>query len=202
MSEKPYHHGDLEAALTNAALDFVQTSGIGALTLRDLARTLGVSPSAAYRHFPSRDHLVSRISQAARESLAQALLEARDAVISNGRAKRRSIERFEAIGRAYVLFATQNPSLFAAAFVLCDVSPSTEDNPSAWSVLVDSVEEMVESGAIPASRRADAPIIAWGVLIGVRTCQSQSNMFTLKYVSPSTRARELAVCGSHLVEHA
>ena len=47
-----------------------------------------------------------------------------------------------------------------------------------------------------------APIIAWRVLIGARTCQSQSNMFTLKYVSPSTRARELAVCGSHLVEHA
>ena len=59
MSEKPYHHGALEAALTDAALHFVQTSGIEALTLRDLARTLGVSPSAAYRHFPSRDHLVS-----------------------------------------------------------------------------------------------------------------------------------------------
>ena len=167
MSEKPYHHGALEAALMDAALDFVQTSGIEALTLRDLARTLGVSPSAVYRHFPSRDHLVSRVSQAARESLADALLEARDAVISNGRAKRRSVERFEAIGRAYVVFATQHPSLFAAAFALCDVPPAAEDNPSAWSVLVDSVEEMVVSQAIPASRRADAPIIAWAGVHGL-----------------------------------
>ncbi len=167
MTEKPYHHGDLEAALTNAALDFVQTSGIATLTLRDLARTLDVSPSAVYRHFPSRDHLVSRVSQAARESLAHALLEARDAVISNGRAKRRSIERFEAIGRAYVVFATQHSSLFAAAFVRCDVPPAADDDPSAWSVLVEAVNEMIESGAIPASRRADAPIIAWAGVHGL-----------------------------------
>lgn len=167
MSTRPYHHGALEQALTDAALDVVRSAGVEAITLRDLAKTVGVSASAAYRHFPSRDHLVCRVSQRAREALAEELLAADAEAAGTRRSARASVRRFEAIGRAYVLFATHNPRLFEAAFVRCGVSPAEADDPDAWGVLIGSIDEMIAAGAIPASRRADGPIIAWAGVHGL-----------------------------------
>jgi AcrR family transcriptional regulator len=174
VSERPYHHGSLERALTEAAMEVVAVDGIGALSLRDIARTIGVSPSATYRHFPSRDHLVAHVSQIAREDLARALILAREQVAATGSRRRRSIRRFEAIGRAYVLFSVGAPKLFEAAFTPCDVRPATDDDPKAWAVLVEAVDEMVSTGAIPATRRKDAPIIAWSGVHGLATILTAS----------------------------
>ena len=167
MSEKPYHHGSLEHALTEAAVAVVEEAGIGALSLRDIARTIGVSPSAAYRHFPSRDHLVAHVSQVAREDLARALILAREGVHTKGSRMRRSVRQFEAIGRAYVTFAIDHPTQFEAAFFACDVRPDRDDDPSAWAVLADAIDLMAQTGAVPKARRKDAPIIAWSGVHGL-----------------------------------
>lgn len=173
MPDKPYHHGSLEEALVGAAMNVVEDMGIAGLSLRDLARTVGVSPSATYRHFPSREHLVMRVSQRSREALARTLLVARDGIVGNN-TKRRSVERFEAIGRAYVQFAVDQPTLFEAAFARCEVGPTTPDDPSAWLVLVDSIEQMISAGAVPPSRRKEAPMIAWSGVHGISTIVTSS----------------------------
>ncbi len=46
-----YHHGDLRQALVAAGLDALAESGSEQLGLRDLARRVGVSPAAPYRHY-------------------------------------------------------------------------------------------------------------------------------------------------------
>jgi AcrR family transcriptional regulator len=173
VTEKPYHHGALDEALTEAAMEIVRTSGIAALSLRDLARAVGVSPSATYRHFPSRDHLVAHVSKRCREEFAQALIDARETTPAAGQAKRRSVERFRAIGRAYIVFAIEHPTIFEAAFTPCD-APREEDDPSAWQVLVDAIDEMVGTGAVPAARRKDAPIIAWSGVHGLANIVTNS----------------------------
>lgn len=167
MTAKPYHHGDLERALTDAAMHVVRTSGIGALSLRDLARAIGVSPSATYRHFPSRDHLVALVAMLAREELARFMLQARDAVPAKGKAAARSVNRFAAIGRAYVMFAVEHPTLFEAAFTPCPVQPERVEEPRAWDVLIDAIDEMAAAGAIAAAHRKDAPLIAWAGVHGL-----------------------------------
>lgn len=167
MSARPYHHGSLEQALVEAAIDVVRTDGIGAVALRDLARTVGVSPSAAYRHFPSRDHLVSRVSQRCREALAEALVEARDALSRRGSTQRRSAAHLVAIGRAYVHFAVANPLVFEAAFTRCDVRPDAADDPDAWGLLVAAIDEMAAAGLVPRTRRAEAPLVAWAGVHGL-----------------------------------
>ena len=48
----PYHHGDLAAELRRCAADLLETEGLAALTLREVARRAGVSHNAPYRHFP------------------------------------------------------------------------------------------------------------------------------------------------------
>lgn len=158
---RPYHHGALEQQLTDSAVDVVRAHGLDAMSLRDLTRAANVSPSAAYRHFPSRDHLVARVAQRAREELARALSAAIQSAPRKRDPKQRATERMRAIGFAYVRFAVENPNLFDAAFTRCDVMPAAPDDPAAWSVLVSTVQEMIDAGAIPPERAVDGPMIAW-----------------------------------------
>lgn len=174
MAKTAYHHGSLETALTTVALKVVKKSGMRDISLRDIAREVGVSASAVYRHFPSRDHLLVKVSQVAREKLAKDLLSARASVIGGRDLKKMSLDRFRAIGRAYVTFAQQQPRMFEAAFFLTDGRPDTEDNPSAWSILVEAIDEMVGAGAIPATRRHDAPLIAWAGVHGLATILTET----------------------------
>jgi AcrR family transcriptional regulator len=51
MPAKSYHHGDLKNALIAAGVDILAHEGIGALSLRSVARRAGVSHSAPYAHF-------------------------------------------------------------------------------------------------------------------------------------------------------
>ena len=63
MNAKPsYHHGELRAALIKAALDSLEEGGVQALSLRGLARAVGVSPMAPYHHFPDRAALLAAIA--------------------------------------------------------------------------------------------------------------------------------------------
>lgn len=158
---RPYHHGSLEQQLTDTAMDVVRSEGLAAMSLRDLTRAARVSPSAAYRHFPSRDHLVARVSQRSREALARALIAALETAPAKRDQKQRATERLRAIGFAYVRFAVEEPNLFDAAFTRCAVKPEEPDEPDAWSVLVSTVQAMIDVGAVPATRSVDGPMIAW-----------------------------------------
>ncbi|MGB0693864.1 MAG: TetR/AcrR family transcriptional regulator, partial [Pseudomonadales bacterium] len=48
---KPYHHGNLRAEIVQRAVEVIDSEGIEALTLRGVARDLGVSHGAPNRHF-------------------------------------------------------------------------------------------------------------------------------------------------------
>lgn len=167
MSKTAYHHGSLESALTTVALRVVRKSGIREISLRDIAREVGVSASAVYRHFPCRDDLLVAVSKVAREKLAKDLLVARAAVPDKRDLTSLSRDRFHAIGHAYVNFALRQPRMFEAAFYLTEGRPDTEDNPSAWSILVDAIDEMATTGAIPSAHREDAPLVVWSGVHGL-----------------------------------
>ncbi len=58
-----YHHGDLRGTLIDAALKILETGSSDSLSLRELARLVGVSQSAPYRHFKNKEELLAAISQ-------------------------------------------------------------------------------------------------------------------------------------------
>src|SRR5260370_8363924 len=74
---KPYHHGDLRAALIQAGLAILAEEGAQALTLRAAARRAGVSHSAPYRHFADKEALLAAIAEEGFTQLAQRLEQAR-----------------------------------------------------------------------------------------------------------------------------
>ena len=164
MTESHYHHGNLRAELLAHALRRVREHGPGALVLRDLAKDAGVSPAAAYRHFDTIDHLRAEVAQLARQELAVAMLAARN---RTSRGRNASLRRFEAIGRAYVRFAVDEPGWFETAFAEGSVLPTTADDPAAWDVLVGALDEMVADGTMPARYRESAPLVAWASVHGL-----------------------------------
>lgn len=105
MATSNYHHGDLRAAAVATGLRMLGERSADALGLRELARELGVSATALYRHFPNKTALLSALAAEGVEALAKAQRQANKKAGGgeNG---------FTAMGIAYVEFAISNPALF------------------------------------------------------------------------------------------
>jgi AcrR family transcriptional regulator len=109
MPRDAYHHGDLKSALVTAALAAVEQGGGEAVSLRELAQSLGVSRAAPYRHFADRDALLAAVAARGFDELT-ALYELELAGPGDGRARlRRGLA-------AYLGFARARPGLHALMF--------------------------------------------------------------------------------------
>ena len=64
----------LKAACLKAAREAIAEHGLEQLSLREVARRLGVSHQAPYKHFPSRDHLLAEVIRQCFEDFAASLL--------------------------------------------------------------------------------------------------------------------------------
>lgn len=111
-SPKPagrYHHGDLRRALLDGALRLVEEQGVEALSLRELARRLGVSHAAPGHHFPDRLALLVAMAAEGFERMA-ADMEAAAEAHPPGAA------RLAAAGGAYLRFALDHPAHLQVMF--------------------------------------------------------------------------------------
>ena len=104
---KPYHHGDLRRVLIDAALKLVGEGGADAVSVREAARRAGVSPGAPFRHFPSRDALMSAVAEEAQRRFRAEI----DAALSEAPAGD-PLARFRCFGLAYLRWAIRNPAHF------------------------------------------------------------------------------------------
>jgi AcrR family transcriptional regulator len=107
---RSYHHGNLRAALLERAEETLRTGGAGRLSLRELARDIGVSHAAPRRHFPDKQALLDALAEDGFERLGRELREAMDA------AGEQCEPRLLAFGRAYVTFATRHSALLELMF--------------------------------------------------------------------------------------
>ena len=103
-----YHHGDLRAALLAEGLKQLEARDFEALSLREVARNVGVSATAVYRHFPSKEDLLKALAEHGLQLLAEQQQWAA--------AKAKGAAAFAQTGRAYVRFALANPNLFRLIF--------------------------------------------------------------------------------------
>jgi AcrR family transcriptional regulator len=66
---KNYHHGNLRAELLDTALQRLHEEGVEALSLRALARSVGVSQTAPYRHFSDKNDLLAALATRGQTSI-------------------------------------------------------------------------------------------------------------------------------------
>jgi AcrR family transcriptional regulator len=108
--KREYHHGDLPAALLKAAKSLVAERGVEGFTLREVARRLGVSHVAAYRHYADRRALLAAVAEHGFGRLGARLEAARSG-------KPESLEpRLRAVLTAYLRFCWEEPALAAVMF--------------------------------------------------------------------------------------
>jgi AcrR family transcriptional regulator len=168
----PYHHGDLRNALIEAAVALAREGGPGAIVLREAARRVGVSPTAAYRHFTSLPDLVDEVAVAGLAGLARSMESELARCRSRRRGVPRALERVHAIGRGYVLFALAEPGLFAVAFDHqigdADLSRATGDSGlSPRKLLERGLDDLMEAGGLEPRYREGAATAAWAAVHGL-----------------------------------
>ena len=109
-SSKSYHHGNLRAELLDTAIEQLQVVGADELSLRALARAVGVSQTAPYRHFADKGELLAAMATRGYRNLLQALQQAGE------RAGDCPTEQLIAFAHAYVDYAARQPQLFKLMF--------------------------------------------------------------------------------------
>lgn len=147
--KRSYHHGDLRAALIRAGLAILEEREADDLSLREVARAVGVSPASVYRHFPNKEALLRALAAEGLSQLGNAQ-RADSEVVGGGGAG------FAATGRAYVAFALANPALFRLIFSSAVPEPASglsERKDEASLLLVECAASMAGEANTEEARR-------------------------------------------------
>lgn len=168
-TSKSYHHGNLRAALLASAIDQLRETGVEDLSLRALARAIGVSQTAPYRHFGDKSELLAAMATYGYRDLLDAL---REAGAATGDCPQ---EQLLAFAHAYVDYAARNPQLFKLMFGPA-VQPTVnypelrEASRDTLQLVQDILQRGVDSGAF---RHVDdiayMANAAWSSIYGLST---------------------------------
>ncbi len=109
---KPYHHGDLRRVLIDAALQLAEEGGAEQISVREAARRAGVSPGAPFRHFETRDALMTAVAEEAQRRFRAEIQTALAEATAGGLLSRDPLRRFRKLGLAYLRWAMRNPAHF------------------------------------------------------------------------------------------
>ncbi|WP_203301506.1 TetR/AcrR family transcriptional regulator [Marinobacter sediminum] len=158
-----YHHGDLRQEAHQLALDTIRDQGDTAISLRALAKQLGVSAPALYRHFADRESLLAALAVSGFEELRERLLAV------DQRVPRRALID---IGLVYVGFAQDEPNLYRLMFggrvLPKGVHPKLDEaGHGAFKVLENTIARAQQVGYLKPMPVALMTAAAWSLVHGL-----------------------------------
>jgi AcrR family transcriptional regulator len=161
-----YHHGNLKETMVKAAIRLIEKRGEASFTIRELAKLVGVSHAAAYRHFRSKRELLAQIAEEGFHGLQASF----DESLSQN-AGRSCRTRIKALGASYVRYALQHPGHFRAMFHVELQShsdlPSLKDAASkAFGTLLDAVTEGIARRELVRRPARGLAMVAWSAVHG------------------------------------
>ncbi|PAV26136.1 TetR family transcriptional regulator [Tamilnaduibacter salinus] len=161
---KPYHHGHLREALIESARDILEREGRD-LTLRAVAKRAGVSHTAPYKHFQSKDALLAAIAVQGFHELEYATRTAR------AEAGPCADDQLVATGLAYIFFGVQHPEVYRLMFGPRQTDAVSETvqaaGRSAFGVLVGVLENGIEAGVFNPTDPTTGAFAPWALVHGV-----------------------------------
>lgn len=161
-----YHHGDLRNALIESALAQIAIAGARAVSLREVARAAGVSHTASYRHFPSKESLLAAIAEQGFVMLGDAV----GAAVQDHPDD--ALAALQASGIAYVEFGVQYPHHLQIMFG--GLIGSQDDHPGlkqaaegTYERLREAVRNAQRSGHIRAGDERIIALASWAQVHGL-----------------------------------
>jgi AcrR family transcriptional regulator len=173
-----YHHGNLPAALAAAAARLARDGGPEAVVLREAARQVGVSATAAYRHFANHDDLLHAVKEQAMAGLAARMEAEMAATPDLADPVANALRKMRASGMGYLRYAIAEPGLFRTAFCRTDkpgadaAEPAMLDGPDPstsrpFQLMTQILDTLAEHGQIGPGRRPFAEFAAWSAVHGL-----------------------------------
>jgi AcrR family transcriptional regulator len=173
--------GRLREEIVDAASELLEQSGNeAAVTLRAVAREIGISAPSIYPHFANREEIVSAVLSRAFDALL-----ARLRVVAESEPD--PVARLRALAHAYVAFAAEQPHRYRILFerhrppgtTTIKKSETVEQllGADALAVMLDAVRDCIAAGASTAPSPLTATIELWVALHGYVTLRVSSPEF-------------------------
>lgn len=168
--ENTYHHGDLRDALIKAALREAEQGGAEAISIKALAKQLGVSQPAPYRHFADREALLAAVTAEAFRQLS--------AILSEAMAKPSKQSKLSRLAQATLDFGLRRNGIYRLMFASRTMAsaPKGSDLHSAAMETFALLLEALEAPAVGFLRERSALHI-WAALHGV-VMLAEQGLFT------------------------
>jgi AcrR family transcriptional regulator len=171
MLERPYHHGNLRSALLAQAQRTVRERGVAELSLRELAREIGVSHAAPRRHFPDRRALLDALAVAGFDRLGAELRAAMQS------ASVRFPDRLQATAAAYIHFAVEDAELLDLMLTgkhRESAQPLVDAADRAFAVLFELIVQGQAEGALEAGDPERVGLVLFATVQGLATLVTSS----------------------------
>ena len=167
-SKQSYHHPNLKQALIDEAIKLLDKKPYETITIRELTNLLGVSRTAVYRHFKSKEALFQAVilEGFAKLKVQMQALDKNEPLSTE--------EKIARIGESYISFAGQFPALYRLMFgdklmklreESCDTDCGEVDN--AFSMLVTLVEEAQKVQLFETANPIEQATTIWAQLHGL-----------------------------------
>ncbi len=181
-----YFAGDLRRAILDGAAEVIAQDGPAAVSLREIARRIGVSHAAPAHHFRDKTGLFTALAADGWARFAAAMTQARDE--ADG-----PLAQLAATGVAYVVFARDNPGYFRVMFRHDLVDTSNPAYAEGSKAGFDVLSEVVDACRALGWGRAEQPWIlitsVWSLVHGLADLASNG---TLDFISGDRPADEIA----------
>jgi AcrR family transcriptional regulator len=164
MTDRPYHHGNLRAALLAQGEQTLREHGLEGLSLRELARQTGVSHGAPRRHFADRQALLDALAESGFARLGAELQAAAERAGGGYQA------RLRATATAYVRFAISHAALLELMFAgkqREQVGALHEASDRAFAVIRELIQEGQASGALEAGDPEHIGLLLFATMQGL-----------------------------------
>jgi AcrR family transcriptional regulator len=131
----------LRDEILDAARTLIVENGEQAISLRSVARRVGIAAPSIYAHFPDRDAIVNALVDEAFDELSTVVTSAMDAATG-------PVAKLRAACAAYMEFAISRPNRYQLAFAARESNAIPRDSATrAFKLLVDAVAACVAAGA-------------------------------------------------------
>lgn len=167
MTER-YHHGDLRNALIHNGLKLFNESGVEGFSLRKVAKACGVSHTAPYKHFQSKEELIQAIGDYVLHAFADSLQDVADQYPDD------PIMRILEIGKRYVMFLVEHPDYLRYLFVhnqginvRLKQGQFESDGDPVFVIFQQSAAVYLNRLDIPIERHAENIMAMWSMVQGI-----------------------------------